>query len=266
MTRVALQTGDEIDRLVRAIQTPLVEASIVIAIGLVTGYLLGAGIERLLTRVGFPDVVEGTAFERTARSLGTSTVSLIARLVAGFVYGAAVLQAVTTLELVQTEVYRVWLTGFVPRLLIAVVVVIVGFVIADRGELLVSERLRSVKLPEVDLLPRVVKYSILYVVGLVALSQIGVDTAALLVLLAVYAFALVVFGGLAARSFLSAGAAGVYLLLRQPYGIGDEIRVGDRQGIVQEMDLFVTRVENEGAEYLIPNQIVLEEGVARIRE
>jgi small-conductance mechanosensitive channel len=75
-----------------------------------------------------------------------------------------------------------------------------------------------------------------------------------------------VVGGLALRDFLAAGAAGVFLLLNEPYSIGDEVRIGDRSGIVQEIDMFVTSVENEESEYIIPNHRIFQEGVVRVRE
>jgi small-conductance mechanosensitive channel len=67
------------------------------------------------------------------------------------------------------------------------------------------------------------------------------------------------------KQMLASGAAGIYLLLHQPYGIGDEVRVGDTRGIVCEMDLFVTHVESDEEEVILPNDKVFERGVARIR-
>jgi small-conductance mechanosensitive channel len=72
------------------------------------------------------------------------------------------------------------------------------------------------------------------------------------------------FSALALRDVLPAAAAGVYLLLQQPYGIGDHVVVGDHEGVVQEVNVFVTRVEGEGREYIVPNHKVFREGVVRV--
>jgi len=146
-----------------------------------------------------------------------------------------------------------------------VLVVIAGFILADKAELAVSERLKDIKLPEIGILPLVVKYSVLYIALLIALGQVGVNTTALLVLLTVYVFGVVLIGGLAFKDFLASAAAGMYLLLNHPYGIGDEVRIGDRQGIVQEMTLMTTRIENDHEEYILPNRLVFEHGIARMR-
>jgi small-conductance mechanosensitive channel len=257
--------GFGISDLPQALQNPLVLTVLVLLVALLLGLIVGRVVERGLQAANVPATVEGTAFERTAQSLGTSTVAIVGRLTSWFVYISGVFAALNIARVPASE-FQDWVVVFLPRLFIAAFVVITGFVVADKAELLVSERLKGVKLPEVNVVPSLVKYSVLYVVFLVALAQIGVQTLALIALLAAYAFALVVFGGLALKDFLSSGAAGIYLLLNQPYGIGDRIRVGDREGIVQGMDLIVTRIENDEEEYIVPNRLVLEHGVVRIRQ
>jgi small-conductance mechanosensitive channel len=238
----------------------------VLVLGIAVAYLVWRWTHGLLNRIGVPEAVEGTPFERTARGLGTSTIGIVAQLAALFVYAGMVVVALQLAQLLEVRAFWSQVTSYLPRLFIAALALIVGSIGGDKAKLEVSERLRSIKLPEAKLLPQLVKYSVLYIAALVALAQIGVATAALLILLAAYSFGLVVLSGLALRDFLSAGAAGVFLLLDQPYTIGDEVRIGDRSGIVQEVDMFVTRVENEDSEYIIPNHRVFREGVVRVRD
>ncbi|WP_049970385.1 mechanosensitive ion channel domain-containing protein [Haladaptatus cibarius] len=243
----------------------IVLAILILIAGGVAGYLLGRLNRRILRAAGVHEVVEGTPFERTARSLGTTTVSLIARLTSWFIYGVAILLALNTAELpLSTQLF--WqIILFTPQLFVAALVFIIGFVVADKAELMVSERLRSVKLPEVNVLPRIVKYSIVYVSSLIALSQVNVATLTLIVLFAAYVLAVIVFGAVAFWDLLRSSAAGIYLLLNQPYGIGDEIRVAGNQGIVQEVDMFVTHIENDGEEFILPNHLVMRKGAVRLR-
>jgi len=247
------------------LEWPTLFAAVLVLVGIVVGYLLGRLSRGVLEAAGVPGAVEGTAFERTARGLGTSTVSIISGTLSWFVYGVAVLAAIYVVR--PTSPDWVWqrIINFIPNLFIATLVVVVGFVVADKVELVVSERLRGIKLPEVSVLPRIVRYSVLYVAFLVALSQIGVATDALLVLLLVYVVGFVVVGAVATKDMLSSGAAGIYLLLNQPYGIGDEVAVGEREGVVQEMDVFVTHLEADGDEHVVPNRKVFEEGITRRR-
>jgi small-conductance mechanosensitive channel len=260
---VALQV--EFDVLLRD-QFQFFLALLILVLGGVAGYVIGRLNQRLLVAAGVPEAVERTPFERTAQSLGTDTVSLVSRLSSWFIYGVVVLIALNVAELLNARLFWNGVLTFIPDVFIAILVFIVGFVVADKAELVVGERLRSVKLPEVGIIPRTVKYTIVYLSALVALGQLGVAVGALLILLGSYAFAVILFGAVALRDLLRSTAAGVYLLLNQPYGIGDEVRVGEDRGIVQEVDVFVTHIENDGEEYIIPNSRVFEQGVVRIRD
>jgi small-conductance mechanosensitive channel len=65
---------------------------------------------------------------------------------------------------------------------------------------------------------------------------------------------------------IASSAAGVYLLLNQPYGIGDEIEIDGHRGIVQEVDVVATLIENDSEEFLVPNYRVLQSGIVRVRD
>jgi small-conductance mechanosensitive channel len=247
-------------------QGTFVVSLLVLGIGLLVGFLVWRASRQFMEEMGVPDTVEGTPFERTARSLGTSTVGIVSNLAALFVYIIAITVALNIAQLVQPEAYWTRFTAFLPDLFIAVFAIIIGLIAGDKAKLVVSERLRSVKLPEATVLPELVKYSIFYLAVLIALGQLGVATLALLILLAAYAFGLVFLTGLALKDLLATSAAGLYLLLTEPYSIGDEVIIGDQQGIVQEVDMFVTHVETDGKEHIIPNRRVLQDGIVRIRE
>ena len=236
-----------------------------IVVGLLFGGLTAWVIQRVLEAFDVDEAVEGTAFERTTRGLGTSTVGLLSQLCGFFVFLVAALYAFEILRFLPSRRLLEAISLLLPRVFVAALVLIVGVLLGDKAEIVVGEQLRSIKLPEVTVLPRLVKFSILYVAVLIALSQLGVATAALLVLLGAYSFGLFFLGGLAFKDLLSSAAAGIYLLLTEPYSIGDEVEIGGNRGIVQEVDVFVTRIENDGEEYVIPNRKVMTEGAMRVR-
>lgn len=244
---------------------PAVLAVLVFLGILVLGYVSGQLIKQVLIAAGVPGAVEGTAFERTAQGLGSSTVSVVSRLSSWFIYGIGVLVALYVARILDPGLFWQQVARLLPRVFIAVFAVIVGIIAGDKAEVLVNERLRSVKVPEVALIGTIVKYSIIYVATLIALGELGVSTSALLILLSVYVFGLVFLGGIAGRDILASGAAGLYLFLNQPYGIGDRVKIGERDGVVQEVELFITRIEDDGTEYIVPNRTVFEEGASRHR-
>lgn len=246
-------------------QGAFVAAIVVLVVGFGLAYTVWKWVHRFAARAGITDAVEGTPFERTAQSFGTSTVGIVATLAGLFVYIGALVLALNLAQLLNVNLFWSRFASYLPRLFIAALALIVGLIAGDKAKLTVSEWLRSVKLPEADLIPEIVKYSIFYIAGLIALAQIGISTGALLILLAAYAFALVLLSGLAFKDLLAASAAGVYLLFSEPYTIGDEVEIDGKRGIVQEINMFVTHVETDGEEYIIPNQRVFRSGIVRIR-
>ena len=239
--------------------------AIVAVAGVVLAFLLGAFTTRVLVRFGVPDAVEGTAFDRTVREFDTSTVEVLGSLVRLFVLGVAFLGVLSIANVTVAAGFWGRTVQFLPQLFLALVILIVGVVVGDKVQLVIGERLTGIKLPEIGLFPRLAKFTVFYVAALIALSQLGVATLALVVLLAAYLFAVVFLGGLALSDLLKSAAAGSYLLLEQPYAIGDEVVIGDHRGIVQEVNLFVTHIEDDGEEFVVPNSAVFESGVVRIR-
>jgi len=242
-----------------------VGAILVLVVGLILGFLVGRYARRFMVAIGLPRAVEGTRFERTAQRIGTSTVGLVATLVTLFIYIATVASALSIAEVIQTDLSLFAFAAIIPQLFAAILIVIAGLVLGDKAEVSVRERLENVKFTEVSLVPQVVKYSIYFVATVIALAQLGLAASALYVLLGGYLFAVVVFGALALKDVLAAATAGIYLLLSQPYGIGDEVEVAGHRGIVSEVDVFVTTVENDGEEFIVPNNLVFRSGIIRVR-
>ena len=270
-------TGPGVGRVVTQVDTGTVTSAfgavprsvwlgaVVAVAGVVLAVLLGGFTTRVLVRLDVPAVVEGTAFDRTVREFDTSTVDVLGSLVQLFVLGVTFLGVLSIANVTVAAGFWGRTVQFLPQVFFALVILIVGVVVGDKVQLVIGERLTGIKLPEVGLFPRLAKFTVFYVAVLIALSQLGVATLALVVLLAAYLFAVVFLGGLALSDLLKSAAAGSYLLLEQPYAIGDEVVIGDHRGIVQEVNLFVTHIEDDGEEFVVPNSTVFESGVVRVR-
>ena len=249
-----------------ATEAAFVLAVAVLLLGFVASYLAWGLTHSLFRRTGLTGTVEGTTVERAAARFGTSTAGIIGLLFALLVYAFALLVAFNITQVFDVSVFWARIAGLLPQLVVAILAIIIGFALGDRTKLAVQERLRSVKLPQISVLPNLVKYSVYYVAALIALAQVGVATTALLVLLVAYTFGVVLLAAVAFKDLLAAGAAGLFLILNEPFSIGDEVRVDGRRGIVQEMTLFVTHVEADGEEYIVPNHQVFQSGIVRVRD
>lgn len=241
-------------------------AALVLVVGMLAGFIIGRVNARILRSAGVPEAVEGTSLERTARKFGTDTVAIVAQGSAWIIYIVSILYALEVADIVQTGLLLAQAWTLLPSYILALLIVMVGLLAGDKAELIVSEYLRGVKLPEVTVISTVVRYTVVFIALLLALAQIGIAVGVLLILLAAYLFGMVLFAAVALHQLLTSAAAGLYLLLNQPYGIGDRVAVGEKEGVVQEVSVFVTRIESDGREYLIPNHLVFSQGAVVLRE
>jgi small-conductance mechanosensitive channel len=248
-----------------AIETRYLLAAAVLIGGLFVGYLVGRLNRHLLTRLGVEAAVEGTSLERSARNFNTDTVTVLAKGSAWIIYVTAVVYSFEIAGIVETSVLLSKFADLLPSYVLAALIVMGGLLAGDKLEMSVDERLKGVKFPEVSLVGRILRYTVIFIAVLLALAQIGVAVGVLVLLLGAYLLAFIVLLATALHQLLAAGGAGIFLLLTQQFSIGDRVAIGDREGVVQEVQLFVTKIEEDGRVYLVPNHLVLREGATLIR-
>ncbi|GAA1919736.1 mechanosensitive ion channel family protein [Nocardioides lentus] len=91
-----------------------------------------------------------------------------------------------------------------------------------------------------SLLKSVATGVIIAVVGIMALSEIGVNVAPLIASAGIVGVAL----GFGAQSLVSDVISGVFMLVEDQYGVGDEVDLGEAIGTVEAVSLRVTRVRD----------------------
>ena len=152
-----------------------------------------------------------------------------------------------------------WSLDFLPRIVSAAVVLFLGLLIARWASRLSGRLL--VRAAHVDpmirpILASAVRYAIVVLVSVAALSQIGVQTASLLAVLGAAGLAI----GLALQGTLSNIAAGIMLIWLRPFRIGDYVEVvagNPIAGTVREIGLFASLIETyDGILVFAPNATI----------
>lgn len=165
------------------------------------------------------------------------------------------------LNLVQQAAEQIAL--FIPKLIIALIILI-AFWIAGKVILRVFNRYSSrARLNDDvrDLLKRALNV-VITVVGIVtALGTLGIDVTAMVAGLGLTGFAL----GFALQDIISNFLAGVLLLIHRPFRRGNYIKVGDKEGIVIDMDMRYTHIQREHITILIPNSTLFKEAITITR-
>lgn len=145
-----------------------------------------------------------------------------------------------------------WAVVFVPKVLMAIVVIIVGLFIAKRVSKALKMGLSKANLgiEVTDFLGSLFDILLKAVVFLFAASFIGFEITSLLGVLAAAGFAV----GLALQGFLGNFASGLTILFFKPYRVGDWVKVSDHFGKVNSIQIFNTTLETPNEKTLIiPN-------------
>lgn len=145
-----------------------------------------------------------------------------------------------------------WAIAFAPKLILALVLLFIGFWIVKKLMTLFSITLSKAQLSEElkGFLLSLSSIALKLVVILIAASVIGFESSSLIGVLAGVVFAI----GLALQGFLGNFASGMTIVFFKPYKVGDWVQISDMFGRVERIEIFNTILITPGDKTLvIPN-------------
>ena len=221
---------------------------------MVTAKMFGSWTKRLTPRIAR---LMGNS-EIRAGLQSTSTNRSVARGAEMLVFWVVFLIFVTiATESLGLDIVSGWLTGvvrFVPRILGALFVVFLGTLIASAVRTAVTAAAESAGFSYSQAVGRVARFAVLLVSVIVALDQVGLDVAFLIVLVAVAAGAMLggaaLAFGLGARTSVNNILASHYLV--DTFKVGHRIRIGDVEGKILEITPTSVIVEADQGRTVIP--------------
>lgn len=145
-----------------------------------------------------------------------------------------------------------WTVTFVPKLIVALLILWIGFKIVEKLSQLIGMGLEKAHLGVeiTGFLKSIITTVLKIVVIAVAASVIGIKMTALIGLLGAAVFAI----GMALQGFMGNFASGLTILFLKPYKVGDWISVNDSFGKVKSIQIFNTTLETPNDKTLIlPN-------------
>jgi small conductance mechanosensitive channel len=138
------------------------------------------------------------------------------------------------------------------KVLMALIIFIVGQWLAKFVAMIVEKLMVKAKVnPSLVTFGKNVIYYMLWVmVAIAALNKLGVETTSFVALVGAAGLAV----GLALQGSLSNFAAGVLILIFQPFNLGDRVETTGVAGIVKEIQMFNTIIHTEDKKIvIIPN-------------
>ncbi|MGE0564392.1 MAG: mechanosensitive ion channel family protein [Pseudolabrys sp.] len=147
----------------------------------------------------------------------------------------------------------VWAADALPRLISALVLLVVGWWLAGRAERAISAllaRQNHIEQTLCGVIASLTRYAILILVVVIVLGQLGIQTTSIIAALGAAGLAI----GLAMQGTLSNIAAGIMLLWLRPFRVGDYIDTGSVLATVKSVGLFATEMEAyDGVYIFVPN-------------
>ena len=133
----------------------------------------------------------------------------------------------------------------------AILIFVIGKWIAKLLSKIIEKALEKAKVHKTlaSFTKNIVYYVILIFVAIAALSKVGIETNSFVALVGAAGLAI----GFALQGSLANFAAGVMIILFQPFEVGDTIEVGGSKGVVEEIQMFNTLLIVEDRRIIIPN-------------
>jgi small-conductance mechanosensitive channel len=213
-------------------------------------------INDLLARVGLTDTLGKFGLQETPGHL-------LSRLVYYLIIILFVQSAAQSVGLMAVADAVTAFFAYLPNLLAAAMVLLIGMLIAQFAGGAVTSSARNSGVEFALVLGRAVSALIVFIVGLMAVTQLKIDTdiirSVVLILLAGGSLALALTFGLGSRDITRNLIAGFYA--RKIFAPGERIEIHGRQGVLAGITPVHVLLEEDGRITTIPNSVFIEEAV-----
>jgi small-conductance mechanosensitive channel len=252
-----------INRLIPDYIIPNLRLIVEVVILLIAGYIVGRIVKvimvRLLNVVGLRKITSRTWAESLLKATGYrgTVVELISDLVKWLVYIMFLALIIQTLGLPGVADIFTQIAVFMPRFIGAIVIVVIGFMIADFFGKIFEEAGR--RFLEEETLARLsggmIKYSVALIAVIMALSLLGLDTASLTIMVTIIMGTMIALLIIGVKDIFPNFSAGLHL--RHDLKAGDHVKIGDHSGVVEKVDTMSVYLRNGEKRVTIPNSVVM---------
>lgn len=241
-------------------------ALVVVLVGFVVAKLLDTLLSKLLAKLGLDRLMAGTGLTKMLGRVGIQVPvsSLIGKIVYWFVLLIFLVSAAESLGLDRVSATLDMLALYLPKVLGAALVLLAGVLLAQLLSGIVRGAAEGVGLDYAHGLGRIAQGLVILISISVAIGQLEVKTD---LLNNVIAIALISIGlaaalalGLGSRDVAAQIIAGIYV--RELYQVGQEVKVGDIEGQIEEIGTVKTiLLTDEGDLVSVANRTLLDQRV-----
>ncbi len=243
----------------------LVAAILLLIIGWFVARIGQAAVAGLLRRLGLDRLSEraGAANALARLGLSPSLAGLLGRLTYWVLLIVFILAALEALGLASVSLLLGELVGFLPGLVAAILILVLGGLFARIAGDTVTAMSTGAGVRDGALLGQITRVGIFVVAAIVALDQLGLETrfltTILLILIAAFALALGIAFGLGNRSLTRNIMAGYHA--KENFSPGQLLQIGQRRGRILAIGVAKTQLKTTEGILSIPNEELLKRSV-----
>ena len=234
----------------------LLGAIVVLVVGYIAARLITTVLKRLLVLIGVDKLTERLkAVDVVAQSdLQLSLSTVLSRILFYFIMLVVLVAATDVLGLEVVSNLVASAIAYVPNLLAALVILVIGAILADVLKEVATVACRSLAIPAAGMIGSIVFWFVFVAILISALSQAQLDTefivANLSILLAGLSLAFALAYGLAAKPLMGGFLAQFYN--RGKFNIGDRVRVAGEEGLIIAIDRASLTLSDQGQLAIVP--------------
>lgn len=248
---------------------PHLQIIIQVAVMLVVAFILGfigktvtvkllsiAGLRKVTVRSWTDDILKAVGYRGTI-------VSLIGDLVKWFIYIMVIGLIIQSLGITDLINIFAQIAAFVPRFIVAILIIVVGFLIADFMGRVFEEAGRRIFAEETIsfISGAIIKYTVALVSVVMALGLVGLDALALNIVLAVLLVGAIAILILAIRDILPDFTASLYI--KKQLKRGEFVRIGNNKGVVESVDALTVVLRDGEKRIMIPSSFFVKNPIER---
>lgn len=246
----------------------LIAALFIIVLGFVIAKVIDAVLGKGLAKLGLDRLMGGAGVNKMLARIGiTAPVStIIGKIAYWFVVLTFIVSAAESLGLARVSSTLDAFTLYLPKVLGAALILLAGLLLSHLVNGVVRGAAESVGVDYAGGLGRFAQGLLVIITVSLAIGQLQIETALLNMVIGIV---LITFGaaaalalGLGSRQTVSQIIAGIYV--RELYQVGDNIKVGDLEGSIEEIGTVKTSLLTvEGQLVSVANSTLVNEKVSR---
>lgn len=242
-------------------------ALILVLLGFVVAKLLDTLLSKLLGKIGLDRLMAGTGLTKLLNRGGIQVPvsTLVGKIVYWFVLLIFLVSAAEALGLERVSATLDVLALYLPKVFGAALVLLVGVLLAQLVNGLVRGAAEGVGLDYAKGLGRIGQWLVIIISISVAIGQLEIKTdllnSVIAIVLISVGLALALALGLGSRDIAGQILAGIYV--RELYQVGQQVKVGEVNGQIEEIGTVKTTLLTDAGELVsVANRILLEQQVS----